>query len=431
MADKEIDYDSMSDEDFMNAIENASIANVDDAEDFEDTDHTEYEEEEAENESETNDLDDGQDEETENEQDESLEDEGEENAQIDEDSESEDESGADSETEDEAETEDEDEDEDESESEDEADEIDYKKQYEEILAERDRLQGFYNEVTSEFVANGKKMKGFDDPKKIIQAQQMAAGFAEKMSTFKQYRPFMNALKEKGLLDNPDKFNFAMNLLDGDPEAIKQQMKSLDIDPYEMDMENINYTPKNQVASKLELAYDDILENAKSSNVESQVRQVITRDWDDQSVIDLLEDPQSSSDLVEHISSGAYAVVQDRIAEKRRIDVTGAYTSKPMIQQYREAALELENEYMQYLAQNQQAQQSSKQVEQETVVNKQKQEAYKAKVEKRNAKADEARKRATTVSKKKTVTKPAKKIVSVDDMTDEQITQYLDGLIYAQ
>jgi len=318
-----------------------------------------------------------------------------------------------------------------------AEEIDYKKEYAKILEEKAKYEDFYNQVTGEFVANGRKTKGFDDPKKIIQAQQMAAGYTEKMVAFKKYKPFMNTLKEKGILDDPDKFNFAMSLLDGDPEALKKQIKSLEIDPFEMDMENINYVPKNQIASDIEVALDEVMETASQYGVDDQVQRIIAKDWDDDSVIELLEDPQNSADLINHISSGVYDVVQDRIAEKRRIDVNGVYISKPAIEQYREAAQELEREYMQYLeTQNQVADepqqtnvepQSQQQAYVDPVQTRQAEE-YKAKVEKQNAQTNEARRKATSLSKKKRGTRKPKPQIDPLALDDDKFTEYLDSLI---
>jgi hypothetical protein len=436
MADEVVDLDSLSDDDFMAAIEAGSEPIEEDTDStddthFEDTDQQEDTDELASEEPETNDLDDGQDDDTGFEDTGSDEEAGEENAQLNENgSEEEGEVANADDSKDNAETED-------GNESSEADEVDYKEQYAALMEKASELQRFKDEVTSEFIANGKRVRGFDDPKKIIQSQQMAAGYAEKMAEHKKYRPFLNTLKEKGFLENPDKFNLAMQLIDGDPEAIKKQIKDLEIDPFEMDMENINYAPKNQVASNIELAFDDLLDNAQQYNVDDQVRNVISKDWDDQSVVALLEDPESSSDLVKHISSGAYDVVQQRIAEKKRIDVNGVYTAQPAINQYREAAAELELEYLQYLEQNQGMQGNEQNIQNQTPpniqannVNPNVEQEYKSKVQKKNDDAAEARKRAASVSKKKKVVRTVKKDkMNPDNMSDDELTAYLDSIMY--
>jgi hypothetical protein len=72
-------------------------------------------------------------------------------------------------------------------------EIDPAKELEELR----KYKEFYDKVTGEFVANGRKVRGFTDPDKLIQAQQMAYGFSEKMAAFKKYKPYIKAIEDKG------------------------------------------------------------------------------------------------------------------------------------------------------------------------------------------------------------------------------------------
>ena len=100
------------------------------------------------------------------------------------------------------------------------DTVDYQKQYEELLVKSKDATDFYEQVAGvKFKANGKEFEGFKDPKKIIQAQQMAYNYSEKMAGFKAYRPYMGPLKDRGMLDDTSKFDLAMSLIDGDREAL--------------------------------------------------------------------------------------------------------------------------------------------------------------------------------------------------------------------
>jgi hypothetical protein len=320
-------------------------------------------------------------------------------------------------------------------------ELNYQEEYQRLLAEKQQYEDFYNQVTGEFVANGKKVKGFDDPKKIIEAQQMAAGFSEKMAAMKPYRPFLKTLKDKGILDNPEKFNFAMSLLDGDTEAIKKHLKESNIDPMDIDLEDINYTEKNQLPNDIELALDDLIDNAGRNGVDRQVLDVVTKEWDDQSVVELLNDPQSSSDLISHISSGAFDLVKERMTQNRMTDVNGVYSKKPAIEQYREAAMELENEYVTYMQQKQEydaymAQQHA--LQQQMMQNPGSVEGNAPQyaeppVAPPQAEArtnvNEARRKASSLSKKKRRTTRPKQVVDPLELNDDQFTDYLDSIIY--
>jgi hypothetical protein len=454
----EIDYDKLSDEEFMNILED--VESVDDTEpegDIEDTDHDGDHADSDNDDTETSEYYDDSEADTEDDFDEDDDDDNEENSQNDEtneavnsdDDESDDDESDNDENSDDDLTDDQKADLDSAtEGMSKQEKIDYKKAYEDAIAEKEQYENFYKQATSEFVANGKVMKGFNDPKKIIQAQQMAAGFSEKMKAFKKYRPFINPLKEKGMLENPEKFNLMLNALDGDKEAIKKIIQNAEIDPIELDMDNINYQPKNQISSDIEVAFDDVLETATQYGVKDKVEQVIANDWDDGSVIELLEDPQNSADLVNHLSTGVYDLVQQRINEKKISDPYSAFNNKRAIDQYREAANELEQEYLIALQEQQNSMMQEQQYsndQQQQVANdsfnfsedeiqaeiekiKQEQE-YANKVKEKNAEADKGRKKAASVSKRKSKTRKQDTKFDPGKMSDEEFTEYLDNMIF--
>ena len=285
-------------------------------------------------------------------------------------------------------------------------------------------KAFYDAVVNaEFTANGKKVKGFADPQKIIQSQQMAAGFSEKMAGFKQYRPFMSPLKDRGMLDNQAKFDLAMNIIDGDKEAIKQHLQSLEIDPLDLDMEAISYGGKSQAATKESIVIEDVMERAKASGVEDRVRQVIGKDWDESSFQEFVGNEQVRSDLLSHIESGAYEKVQDEISEMRRIDYNGSFGNLNTIGQYRAAVASMQAKAPQEASVKSTSPETAKVVPTKAsskakvdkvaaakakIVKEREEADYKKKVERKNAKAADARKKATSAIKKKPKAKPQAK-----------------------
>ncbi len=300
------------------------------------------------------------------------------------------------------------------------DEVDYK--------------AFYEAVTgTEFVVNGKRTKGFNDPSKIIQAQQMAGGFSEKMAGFKKYRPYMAPLQERGMLDDPEKFNLAMQLVDGDVEALKAHMKSLDVDPLELDMDEIGYSAANTLASEESLVLDDTLEVARNAGIEPQLREIIGKQWDQSSFDEFLKNPSVRADLIDHIQTGAYDMVQNKINEKKQLDVTGQYGNMTTIQQYRTAVRELQAE----AARNPQPAVTPEQqapvkpeptvsvdkvkAEKAKIAKERKEAKYKAKAATESKKLNEQRKKATSVSKRKPAAKAKAKFdpmkVEGEDLDD--------------
>jgi hypothetical protein len=404
------EFDSMLHGDF------SEEASVEDEEDTEIEDDNEYQEDtdqedESEAEEELDEDDDGQpdedsDDEDEDEEEDTLvedydsDDEGSDTEEDEEDGDSDDEE--ESETSDETGEESENDAETEETSDGEAqdtDEVDYKAFYDAV-------------VNTEFVVNGKKVKGFSDPQKIIQSQQMAGGFSEKMAGFKQYRPFMAPLKERGMLDDPTKFDLAMNLIDGDKEAIKKHLASLEIDPLDLDMEAINYEATPTLASNDSLIIEDTLEMARAAGIEDRVREVVGSEWDAESFQEFVSNDAVRNDLLNHIETGVYDKVQDKMLEMSRLDYNGAFGALNTVNKYRAAVIELQKEAPAAPVVTKQEAPAPKKTtvkaEKAKIVSARKEEEYKAKAAKREAALIQQRKKAASMSKKKPKAKPKAK-----------------------
>lgn len=304
-------------------------------------------------------------------------------------------------------------------------------------AEYERYKKFYDKLTTaEFTANGKKVKAFTDPDKILQSQQMSYGFGPKMAAIKEYRPFLTTLKERGFLADPEKFNFAMDLLDGDQEALKKHIQTLKVDPIDLDMDSISYSSKNHLTSKEALVLEDTIELAKNYGVEEKLRSTIGKEWDQESFNEFLTVPQVRNDLLEHMATGAFDLVQDRIAEMKTLDLSGSFTSMKATDQYRQAVKALTAEAARI--NSQQGVQTKEAVSKVAAVKptmnkdaelaKRQQEAeYKRNLESKNLKAEAARKKAVSVSKKKASTAIDAKFDPLA-LNGKEFDDYVDSLI---
>lgn len=297
--------------------------------------------------------------------------------------------------------------------------------------EFEKLKSFYEKVTGEFKANGKTIKGFSDPDKIIQGLQKAIGFEEKNAVINKHRKFLTPLKEKGFLDNPEKFNLAMSIMDGDKEAIKEHLKSLDINPVlDLDLEEIKYQQKEHRASDGKVILDDVFETAEQYGIKDKLSDVLAKELDDGSFSDFIRFPKLREDLLTHIQDGTYDLVKERMDQLRLVDISGEYKSAKVVDQYRFALEQLSNEYAQNNMQKQNT--VTTRVEDDTKAliknradnimsqavvlddatkNKilEEEKAKYAEEVRKKIQADEARKAAASVSKtKKTVTSTKKK-----------------------
>ena len=419
----------------------------DDAENIEDTDVDQEEDEDGETNDQDADSDDDTSKESEDEEDEENAQENENKSNEDEDKENKSNDGLDGKSEKESGDENtESNSDDNTESESNADEnkstVDYKSFYEAL-------------TNAEFKANGKMVKGFTDPSKIIRAQQMLYGFEEKMSGFKQYRPFVGSLKKTGMIDNPEKFNMMMDIMSGDKEALKQFIKTSNIDPIiDLDLDTVNYNGKNYIDSKQSLDIEDTLEIAKNLGIEDKFRETVGKRWDDESFKEFTSTPEVREDLLEHMTNRInpndetspiiYDAVQDKIAEMKLLDNNGMFGAKSSINQYRAAVVALSNDLRARSANQQVVKKDENnatitkdqpkqttiadvEAEKAKILQKRKEDNYKAELEKKEKLDAEKRKKASSVSKTKPTTVEKKQKFDPLTLSGEEFRSYFDNL----
>jgi len=308
--------------------------------------------------------------------------------------------------------------------------------------EFDTMKTFYDKVTADFTANGKKVKGFKDADQFIQSNQMSYKFGDKMAGFKQYKPFMGPLKDRGMIDDEAKFNLAMNIMDGDPEALKTHIKNLGLDPYEdLGLDEINYSGKSTVSSEADMAIKETIDRADKMGVTKQLDSIVGKEWDDSSVDEFMDSENVRTDLLNHLADGTYDVVMDRV---RDLNVTkdgfmdgtdldkyrAAYTSlvddvrkNKTSESEKEKVVKTESK-----AKNKPIDEDAMRLEIAAKIEKEEMAKYKTKMdgEKKN---DAAREKAASLSKKKVVSKVAKK-TEIDPLTLDEgdFKNYFDKMI---
>ena len=315
--------------------------------------------------------------------------------------------------------------------------------------EFDRLKSFYEKVTGEFKANGKTIKGFNDPDKIIQGLQKAIGFEEKNAVINKHKKFLAPLKERGFLENPEKFNLALSIIDGDKEAIKQHLKNLEINPIlDLELDNINYQEKQHLPSDSKVIYNETMEYAKEIGIEEKLSKVLADDFDNDGFNEFIKNPKVRDDLISHIQDGTYDLVKEKIDEIRLSDLSGGYKSLSTTNQYRYAinvlAEELASKNQRVGSKNNEN--SDKANIKNTVDNimpqavvlddKRKAEIaaeeeakYREEV-RRKIESDKARKEAASVSKTKSTPKVVKKKEEFDplELTGDDFKDYFNSLM---
>ena len=273
------------------------------------------------------------------------------------------------------------------------------------VAEEINYKEFYEKVAlAKFIANGREVEGFKNPEDLIRAQQMLHGYSDKMKVFKEYKKFLKPLEERGVLADPDKFNLAMSLLDGDPEALKKVLKDKNIDPLEFDLDDIRYIPKVKLPSEAQLLIEENYEQAENLGVGDKFNKVISRDWDIPSLQEFVNNPAVRSDLLQHLKDGTYDIVQNEIKRMELLDTTGVLDSMNSIEKYRAAVGRLQKSAVGTTVKPQV--QAAPKIDKAAEAKKAEQEAeFKRKAAEKEKEIAEQRKLAASMSKKKVVSAP--------------------------
>lgn len=186
-------------------------------------------------------------------------------------------------------------------------------------------KSIYEQVFKPFKANGKEItpKSVED---IISLMQMGANYTKKMQLMAPMKKAVESLNKAQI--NEEDLNFLIDVHNGDKEAIKKLLAKHEVDPIELDMENTNYVPKNNIASDDDVEYSDVLEDIQPSL--PKIQEILTKQWDAKSKSELLKNPQLMRALHEEIEMGRFDDVQAQLEIEKTF---GRYKGKSDIEAY--------------------------------------------------------------------------------------------------
>lgn len=190
---------------------------------------------------------------------------------------------------------------------DSTDGVDWKARYEALEAQ----------LLGSFKASGRtvKVESPDDARRLM---QMGYDYTNKMREMKPRLRALKALEHNGLLED-EKFNFMIDLMKGNPEAVKKFLKDSKIDPIELDLEDsTTYEPTDHRPSEQQLALDDVLDSLRDTESFPRTAQVITQEWDKASQQVLMGMPQLIAVINDHMEKGYYDQIADKVAYERSL-----------------------------------------------------------------------------------------------------------------
>lgn len=179
--------------------------------------------------------------------------------------------------------------------------IDYKKEYEKLLAP--------------FVANGKEIR-VNNVADAVSLMQMGANYNKKMAALKPNLKLLKLLESSGLLSE-ERVGFLIDLEKKNPDAINKLIKESGIDPMDLDAEKANdYKPTVRTVDDKELELDAVLEEIQDTPSYSKTIQVVGKEWDAASKQTVANSPSILKIINNHMQSGVYDVIQEEIERER-------------------------------------------------------------------------------------------------------------------
>ena len=183
-------------------------------------------------------------------------------------------------------------------------------------------KAFYETVTQDFKASGKTMPGVKEPEKFIKALQMATDYALKTAALKPALKRVKMLEEVSDEDLAEMLDFKKR----NPEVIKKALKEANIDPLELDMEKVNYVPQVQMISDSEYDFRETVDELSKDVKFNDTRQLILSGLDAKSKELALTDTIVLKALHQEVSSGRIEKIQAKALELRTFGSVPSHVS---------------------------------------------------------------------------------------------------------
>ena len=202
-------------------------------------------------------------------------------------------------------------------------------------------KAFYESVTKDFKAAGKIMPGVKDPDKFIKALQMATDYALKTAALKP------VLKKAKMLEDvtDEEFSEMLDFRKRNPEVIKKALKEAQLDPLDLDLEDIQYTPQSKIMSDADYEFKETIEKLSQEDAVAfqRTQNIVLNELDSTSKTTVLSNPHILSALQSEVASGRFEKIQ---AQALQLKAFGGYNNVPDIELYSYIASEMDKQALQ-------------------------------------------------------------------------------------
>ncbi len=204
--------------------------------------------------------------------------------------------------------------------------IDYKQEYEKLLAP--------------FKANGREFK-VNSPDEAVRLMQMGANYTKKMQSLAPNLKLMKMLDNNDLLTE-DQVSYMIDLAQKKPDAIQKLLHESKIDPLEIDAsEPGNYQKGNHSVSDEEMAFHDVLGDVTQTSGGKETVQHIDKTWDQASKAAVFKEPTILAIINQQRENGVYDTITAEIDRQKTLGIIPNNT--PFLEAYKLAGDKLQSE----------------------------------------------------------------------------------------
>ena len=153
--------------------------------------------------------------------------------------------------------------------------------------------------------------------KFGQVFGQAQNYTQKMQSIKPWRKTIDAIEQADL--SAEDINLAIDVLKGDKDAIASLLKRTGTDALELDVDNVDYQPKDYGRNETEIAIKDIVDEIKDDPEYNTTYNVLEKQWDATSRNAFAEDPEMIRQLHVDVKSGMYDIISPMASKLKVYD----------------------------------------------------------------------------------------------------------------
>lgn len=178
----------------------------------------------------------------------------------------------------------------------------------------------YDEIMKPLKVSGKEVqvKSLEDARNLM---SMGIDYSRKMRDFKPVKPLIATLEKAGLLVNGEvdeaRFMRLLDIENGNKDAFAQIMKEKEIDPLDIEVDSVNYSPTETMVSEQSIEIQEVeRELINRGSVDSVISELDK--LDDRSKQFFNETPSNLLKLDDDIKSGLYEKIMGAVQYEKSL-----------------------------------------------------------------------------------------------------------------